>query len=245
MALGSTLCPPRSPEPAPHPTFRFLLAPHYHPLLAPLAPIRRSLPHRTLLNLLGPLVNPARPSGIVLGVAHAKLGETFIRALWMDKTVKHAMVVCGIENLDEISCAGDTKVWEFRRGDDKGGEKVKGIPWEEKTINPETFGLPTHHLSTVSGGRKPEHNAVIFKQILCPKSEDVSASDDQLLDSKSLAPILDFVLMNTAAVLVVADLATTLKEGVTLARKSVESGAAWEAFKTFREWDGSQTAPGT
>lgn len=166
----------------------------------------------------------------------------------MDESVEHAMVVCGLENLDEISCAGDTRVWEFKREKSNGKSEMPNgdsKPWTERTINSQSFGLPSHHLSTVSGGRKPEENAIIFQQILDPnfKPEDVpnnpTSKSFSPLDSDALAPIRDFVLMNAAAVLVAGDVAADLKEGVELARKSVESGAAWEALKVFREWDAS------
>lgn len=226
MALGCPLSAPSLPvpsSPTSFPNFRFFLAPHYHPLLAPLAPIRRSLPHRTLLNLLGPLVNPARPEGIVLGVAHSGLGETFVQTLSKDETVKHAMVVCGEENLDEISCAGRTRVWEFKRGEN-------GTPssFKESIISPETFGLEMHPLSLVAGGKGPEENSEIFKQLLMARDEDAL---------RELKPVLEFVLMNAAAVLVVSGIAGDLKEGVRLARESILSGSAWDTFQAFRDWD--------
>ena len=221
MALGCPLSPPTSS--ATYPTFRFFLAPHYHPLLAPLAPIRRSLPHRTLFNLLGPLVNPARPEGIVLGVAHSSLGETFVQALSKDETIKHAMVVCGEEHLDEISCAGRTRVWEYKRG-----EPGETSSFKESIISSESFGLDAHPLSSVAGGKGPEENAEIFKQLLMARDEDAL---------QDLKPVLEFVLMNAAAVLVVAGVASDLKDGVRRARESILNGSAWNAFKGFRDWD--------
>lgn len=225
MALGCPLSAPSLPTPpsASYPSFRFFLAPHYHPLLAPLAPVRRSLPHRTLLNLLGPLVNPARPEGIVLGVAHSSLGETFVQALSKDETIKHAMVVCGEEHLDEISCAGRTRVWEYKRG-----EPGEPSSFKESIISPETFGLKMHPLSSVGGGKGPEENSVIFKQLLMARDEEAL---------QALEPILEFVLMNAAAVLVVAGISSDLKDGVRLAKESILSGSAWNVFKGFRDWD--------
>jgi anthranilate phosphoribosyltransferase len=224
MALGCPLSPPST---APSvslsdPSFRFFLAPHYHPLLGPLAPIRKSLPHRTILNLIGPLVNPARPGGLVLGVAHPKLGETFVQALSKDETIHHAMVVCGEEHLDEISCAGRTRVWEFKRSED--GK----ITFLESIISPETFGIDSHLLASVAGGKGPEENADIFTRLLSQPENNTS---------KELKPILEFVLINAAAVLVVAKIAKDVREGVELARQSINSGAAWKAFQSFKEWD--------
>ena len=225
MALGCPLSPPSralSDDDNQPTDFKFFLAPHYHPLLAPLAPIRRSLPHRTVLNLLGPLVNPARPEGIVLGVAHSSLGETFIQALSKDDTVRHAMVVCGEEHLDEISCAGRTQVWEFKKAEDG------NISFKESVISPETFGLDMHPLSAVGGGKSPQQNAEIFKALLNSKKDD---------DLGDLKPICDFVLMNAAALLVVADVAKNFREGVEFARNSIHGGSAWAAFQGFRDLD--------
>ncbi|KAG0701918.1 glycosyl transferase [Suillus ampliporus] len=72
---------PGTPLPIPKVPFTFILAPHYHPALAMLAPYRKSLPFRTLFNVLGPLINPACPRGMVLGVAERELGPTFAQSL--------------------------------------------------------------------------------------------------------------------------------------------------------------------
>lgn len=89
--------------------FLFLFAPHYHPALAHIAPIRRQLNFRTIFNVLGPLINPARPQRMVLGVAKRELGDTFAEVLRL-LGVDRALVVCGCEGLDEISIAGPTWV---------------------------------------------------------------------------------------------------------------------------------------
>ncbi|KAF5356379.1 hypothetical protein D9758_009539 [Tetrapyrgos nigripes] len=96
--------------PLPSIPFTFILAPHYHPSLAYIAPFRRQLPFRTMFNILGPLINPARPKGMVLGIAEPELGWTFARSL-REGGVERGLVVCGEERLDEISCAGGTWVW--------------------------------------------------------------------------------------------------------------------------------------
>jgi len=111
MSLGASLTYPPSALPKLMSTspFLFLFAPHYHPSLAHLAPIRRQLNFRTIFNVLGPLINPARPQRMVLGVAKKELGDTFAEVLKLLK-VERALVVCGKEGLDEISCAGETWV---------------------------------------------------------------------------------------------------------------------------------------
>ena len=94
--------------------FLFLFAPHYHPALAHIAPIRRQLNFRTIFNVLGPLINPSRPGRMVLGVARKELGDTFAEVLKL-MGLERALVVCGKEGLDEISPEGETWVSTIAR----------------------------------------------------------------------------------------------------------------------------------
>ncbi|KAG2346705.1 anthranilate phosphoribosyltransferase [Suillus weaverae] len=191
--------------------FTFILAPHYHPALAMIAPYRKSLPFRTLFNVLGPLINPAHPRGMVLGVADRELGPTFAQSL-RDGGVERALVVCGAEGLDEISCAGDTYAWQLEDG------KITEIK-----LHPDLFGLSVHPLSSVAGGT-PTENAGTFRALL-NSGNDIP---------ESLMPVLQFVLLNASALLVVAGLASDFKEGVALAMNSITSGRAWDALVAFR-----------
>jgi anthranilate phosphoribosyltransferase len=133
------------------------------------------------------------------------------------------MVVCGEEHLDEISCAGRTRVWEFKRG-----EEGQPSQFKESIISPETFGLDMHPLSAVAGGRGPEQNAETFKSLLMARNEEAL---------KELMPVLEFVLINAAALLVVAGVAEDFKQGVKMAKESILSGSAWSTFEAFRDWD--------
>ncbi|KAL1665655.1 glycosyl transferase family, a/b domain-containing protein [Schizophyllum commune] len=207
---------PSTANPIPKIPFTFILAPHYHPALARLAPYRKALPFRTMFNVLGPLLNPARPKGMVLGVAEKELGETFARSV-QEAGVQRVMVVCGYEGLDEISCAGPTRVWTF--------DSAKEQQIRESTISPADFGLPAHPLGDVAGA-SPEANAETFKRLLRRKGTEVEAD---------LLSMLDFVLMNASALLVVAGIAKDFKDGVARARESIVSGEAWEALEIFRE----------
>lgn len=177
-----------------------------------IAPYRKALPFRTMFNILGPLINPANPRGMVLGVAEPELGATFSQSL-KDGGVQRALVVCGEERLDEISCAGNTHAWELKDG-----------VITEKTLHPSQFGLPVHPLSDVAGGT-PTENATTFKSLLT-SSGDIP---------EKLIPVLDFVLLNASALLVVAGVADDFKSGVELARKSITDGTAWSALQTFRK----------
>ena len=191
----------------------FIFAPLYHPALALVAPYRKSLPFRTLFNLVGPLISPARPRGMVLGVAERELGLPFAQSL-RDGGVARALVVCGAEGLDEISCAGDTWAWSLTPDGNIA----------ETVLHPSQFGLGMHPLAAVSGGRASENAATLTRLLTSGKEAP-----------EELRPVLDFVLLNAAALLVVAGVAGDFKDGARLARESIESGAAWRALETFRE----------
>jgi anthranilate phosphoribosyltransferase len=165
-----------------------------------------------MFNVLGPLINPARPKGMVLGVAERHLGPTFAQSL-KDGGVQRALVVCGAEDLDEISCAGETYAWELQDGN-----------ITERIIHPRDFGLSTHTLDGVKGA-SPQENAKTFKTLL--------TSADQV--PERLKPVFDFVIVNAAALIYVAGLAANFEEAAGLARKSIVSGEAWKAFVIFRD----------
>ncbi|KAK0467206.1 glycosyl transferase [Desarmillaria tabescens] len=203
---------PGTPMPIPRVPFTFILAPHYHPELGYITPYRKALPFRTMFNILGPLINPANPRGMVLGVAEPEIGPTFAQSL-RDGGVERALVVCGYEKLDEISCAGPTYAWELKDG-----------VVTELTLHPELFGLDVHPLSTVAGG-SPQENADTFKRLL---NSGGNIPED-------LTPVLHFVQLNAAALLVVAGLASDFEEGAKMALESITSGNAWKVLETFRE----------
>ncbi|ODN82863.1 anthranilate phosphoribosyltransferase [Cryptococcus amylolentus CBS 6039] len=213
-----------------HSPFLFLFAPHYHPALAHIAPIRRSLNFRTIFNILGPLINPSKPDRMVLGVAKQELGDTFAEVLRL-LNVQRALVVCGKEGLDEISPAGETWTWWLENG-----KITKG------SIHPtEDFGLPTHLLSSVRGAT-PDLNALTFRSILASSPAPAHLASPAGPESPSYQAIYDYILLNAAALLHVSGKAASYKEGVQLARESIESGGAIAAFDGFKE--ASQKAMG-
>jgi len=148
---------------------------------------------------------------MVLGVAEHELGAAFAESL-RDGGVERALVVCGAEGLDEISCAGDTLAWQL----------VDGVI-AERRLHPSLFGLKTHPLSEVASGT-PAENAETLKMLLT-SGEAIPGL---------LTPVLDFVLMNAAALLVISGLAGGYEEGAEMAKESITSGKAWAALETFR-----------
>ncbi|KAG8771647.1 anthranilate phosphoribosyltransferase [Ceratobasidium sp. 428] len=235
LALGCPLTPPpASSPPLPNAPFTFLLAAHHHPALTSLAPVRKALPFRTIFNVLGPLVNPAQPSRMILGVYARELGPVFAEAL-RGMGVQRALVVCGMESLDEVSIAGGTWAWSLENGDIK-----------TTTLHPSHFELKTHPLSSVAGA-SPETNAQILIDLLNPASpnyspptyDDVTPPTPSTITNPTVnrQAILDFVLLNASALLVVAGLADDYPSGVRLARESIASGRAWAALEEFKERD--------
>jgi len=224
--------------------YAFLFAPVFHPAMKYVAPIRKELGWRTIFNLLGPLANPLESSleAHLLGVARRDIGPVFAEALKLNGARK-AMVVCGEEDLDEISCAGPTFCWRLVDRSTHEDSSTNDVDIESFKLNPHDFGLPVHALKDVSPGKEPGENAKILLNIL---NNEVARDD----------PILDFVLMNTASLFVVSGICEAdtsnmgpgddgnvikergpgggrWKEGVRRARWAVESGAAlrqWEQF---------------
>lgn len=210
------------------------------------ASVRREVPVRTIFNLLGPLANPVHDSGLVecriLGVARKDIGQNFADALRLSGS-KKALIVCGDENLDEISCAGMTHCWYIHETHGAHGEGAKPVEITKFTLSPEDFGLPRHSLDEVHGGKGPGENAEILMQILRNERPD----DD---------PVLHFVLLNTAALITVSGICEAdesnmghgddgkvvqergpgglrWKEGLRRAIWCIKSGEAlrqWEAF---------------
>ena len=153
---------------------------------------------------------------MILGVYTKSLGPVFARAL-REGGVRRALVVCGQEGLDEISIAGGTWAWKL----DEDGSITESV------LHPSHFGLPAYPLDSVTGST-PAANAETLTAILCSKPAPT------LPHPISLDAIKTFILLNAAALLVVAGVARDYKHGVALARESIDSGKAWHAIEEFR-----------
>ena len=229
--------------------YGFLFAPTFHTGMKYAAPIRKALAFPTVFNRLGPLTNPVHQftEARVVGVSEKKLGPIFAEALWVSG-VRKALVVCGEEDLDEISCAGPTNCWRLTDGKsvtrlplelDEDSDYIDRDDDENKTtaphiehfqICPDDFGLQRHPLSEVAGGHSPRRNAEILHQIL----------QNELPEGH---PILDFVLMNTAALLAVSGVlgggseqgpgGLMYKKGVMQARQTLRNASAAAELRKF------------
>jgi anthranilate phosphoribosyltransferase len=177
----------------------FLYAPDLHSSMKQVQKVRRELRLRTMFNLLGPLTNPARASGQVVGVYALEMVEKLAEALSM-LGLHRALVVHGLDGLDEITITGRTRVAEARDGTVRTYE-----------VDPEEFGMKRASLADISGGDAAE-NAEIIREVLSGKK----------------SARRDVVVLNSAAALVAAGRVDHLADGVPLAEKSIDTGAAAE-----------------
>ena len=190
--------------------FAYFFAPKYHPAFRHIAPVRKLCAERgqtTLFNFLGPLLNPARPSAMLVGVPRPDFCEPFARVL-QSLGVRRAMVVCGavrdeagtLRHLDELSPLGPTTIAEFYQ------ENALTC----STLSPEMFPLQPAVLADLRGGDR-ETNATIIRHIL---------------GNQERGPKRDAVLLNAAAALFIAGKAKSLVEGWALAAEVIDSGKA-------------------
>lgn len=182
----------------------FMMAPMHHPAIKHVMPVRTELGCKTIFNILGPLTNPA-------GVKRQLTGAFAIDLIFpMAETLKDlgsekAWLVHGSDGTDEITITGKTDIAVLADG------KITGLE-----VHPEDAGLPVHPFRDILGGT-PEENGVAFKALL----------------EGAQSAYRDAVLLNAAAALVVADKASDLKQGVEMARESIDSGAAKRAVETL------------
>ncbi len=182
----------------------FMMAPLHHPAMRHVGPVRLELGCKTIFNILGPLTNPA-------GVKRQLTGAFAIDLIFpMAETLQQlgsekAWLVHGSDGTDEITICGTTSVAVLENG------KITS-----RQIHPEDAGLPEHPFRDIIGGT-PEDNATALRA---------------LLDGAPGA-YRDAVLFNAAAALVVADKASTLTEGVEIARASIDSGKAKAALSAL------------
>ncbi|MFN3944349.1 MAG: anthranilate phosphoribosyltransferase [Allosphingosinicella sp.] len=184
----------------------FLFAPDYHPGLRHAGPVRRALKVRTIMNMLGPCVNPAEPPVQLLGVADARLVEPIARTL-AALGVGRALIVHG-SGLDEVALHGETVA-----------ARVDGEAVTPLVIRPEDAGLERAPLVAVRGGG-PEENAARLKALLQGRGPDA--------DRKVVA-------LNAGALLMTAGLASDFAEGVALAADTLASGAPYRILAAFAE----------
>lgn len=186
----------------------FLFAPTYHPAMRHVAPVRRELGVATIMNLVGPLANPAGVTRQVVGVADPRHGPLLAGAL-ARLGAEHAMVVHAVLGLDEVSPVGLTRIWQVRHGE-----------VSEESFDPGTVGLATPDLTGLEGGEPAENAAAIEALLLEPRHAPRA--------------LRAAVVLNAAAAIAVSGMVTGMAAAVDAASEALESGRAAERLDQLR-----------
>lgn len=176
----------------------FMFAPHHHPAMRHVAPVRRALGITTIMNLLGPLANPAGARRQVVGTADPAYVPLVVQAL-AELGRERALVVHGAPGMDEISPSGPTKIAELAEGGTR-----------EREVTPEDMGVDRVPAKALKGG-DPSENAKLVRAVV---------------EGRETGAPRTAVLVNAAAAFYVAGKADTLRDGVRAAARSIDSGAA-------------------
>jgi anthranilate phosphoribosyltransferase len=185
----------------------FCFAPLIHGAMKHAAPVRKQLGFPTIFNLLGPLTNPAGAEYQLLGASSFERAELLAAAL-ARLGARRAFVVCGNNELDEVSLWGRTRALEITEG------QVKPHDW-----TPQTFGLPACDVSRLKVNSAAESGEVIRSVFAGTATEPAS-----------------IVVANTAAGLLACERVRTLTDGVALAAETIRSGLALKKLNQLIEW---------
>ena len=184
----------------------FMFAPLLHPAMRYVGPVRKELGISTVMNILGPLTNPAGARRQVVGVADPHLVSLLVRAL-QELGHERGLVVHGAPGMDEISPTGPTRVAELKDGQVQSYE-----------VTPESLGVDPQPLEGVAGG-SPEDNARVIRDVLSGKRQDAARTA---------------TVLNAAAAIYVGGLADSLSRAVRLAGNAIASGAALQKLEALR-----------
>jgi anthranilate phosphoribosyltransferase len=193
----------------------FLFAPGWHPALKAVATLRKTLKVRTIFNLLGPLVNPMRPTGQIIGVSHPQLLETMALSLAQLGT-RRALTVYGREKLDEAGLADLSDVARVQNGQ-----------LDRLVLNPEELGLTSAPTTALRGGDVFE-NAEILKAVL--QGKGTQAQQDVVALNAALA------LQTGEAISGTTDIPNACIKGIAIAQDILQSGAAWAKLEQLAEF---------
>lgn len=188
--------------------FAFMLAINHHPAMSYIMPIRRSIPHRTIFNILGPLCNPAGAKKGLVGVFPIEFNFKIAKAL---KMLNHtsSLVVSSNDGMDEISVSSVTKA-----------TMLKNEEIFEFEINPEDFNIKFSNKDDVIGG-----DAIKNAQITM-----------DIFNNKEKGPKRDIVLLNSAYAFYVYGKARDAKDGFEMAKMAIESGKAKEKLEEIKKF---------
>jgi len=185
----------------------FLFAPNLHLAMRYVMPARKRIAQKTIFNILGPLINPARATHQLIGV-YARQWVRPLAEVLRNLGSKHVLVVHGADGLDEVTTTDKTFITE-----------VTGGVLKDYEIIPEDFGFKRASLNDLLGGSIDE-NVKIAQELLKGKPGRGR----------------DIVLFNAGCAIYAADKTDTIAEGIKLAQESIDSGAALEKLKLLREY---------
>jgi len=184
--------------------FTFLFAPLFHPAMQNVATIRKELGYRTLFNILGPLCNPATVCYQLMGVYDANLAPTFAQILH-DLGIQRALIVHGMDGLDEMTITDATYVTELREG------IIKSF-----YVHPLEYGIPIATSAMLKGG-DAKHNAKIITHLLQGEK----------------SPCLDIVALNSGAAFYIAGITKSIKEGIHYAYELLYKGIPYKKMQGY------------
>jgi anthranilate phosphoribosyltransferase len=194
----------------------FMFAPNHHPAMKNVAPVRRELGMKTIFNILGPLTNPASAPNILMGVFHPDLVGIQVRAL-QRLGAEHAVVVYGRDGMDEVSLGAATMVGELKNGE-----------ITEYEIHPEDFGLTMASNRTLRV-ETPEDSKAMLMGVL----------DNS--DEPAIKAAKDIVALNAGVALYAANVCEDMTQGIALARRAIESGAARQKLRELTDFTQAAT----
>lgn len=182
----------------------FMFAPNHHLAMKNVAPVRREMGVRTIFNILGPLTNPAGAPNTLLGVFHPDLVGILVRV--MERLgAKHVLVVYGKDGMDEISLGAATMVGELKDGQ-----------VSEYEIHPEDFGLQMASNRSLRVSNAQESKEMVFSAL-----------------GNVAGTAREIVALNAGTALYVANVASSIPQGIELAREAIASGAARAKLDAF------------
>ncbi|MDG6898186.1 MAG: anthranilate phosphoribosyltransferase [Nitrososphaerota archaeon] len=216
-SLGFNLAvePPRVEESIERNGIGFMFAPTFHPAMKKVAPVRKEVGVRTIFNLMGPLLNPAGANSQLVGVYAPTLVPVMAEVLGKLGT-ERAMVVHGLEGMDEISVSEKTLI-----------STLNEDSISTREYSPSDFGLQDGRAS-VSEPSGPDEAAALAVGLLSGRGTETAS--------------MRMVLANASASLVVAGLADSLPHGVELARRSIASGAAMKKLTELVRSSGGEAS---
>jgi anthranilate phosphoribosyltransferase len=182
----------------------FMFAPNHHGAMKHAAPVRRELGVKTIFNILGPLTNPANAKQHLIGVFHPDLVGIEVRVLERLGS-RRALVVHGLEGMDEISISGPTMVGELKDG-----------VVREYSISPQDFSLPAHPIDAIRVDGVDQSKAMVLAAL-----------------SNEPGAARDIVALNSGASIYAAGLAPSVADGVKKAQAAIASGAARKKMDQF------------